>query len=232
MVIKKKNSSKTKKQNSQEKKKNSSKKKKFKILAAGDLHGDVRQAKKLAEIADKEKVDLVILTGDLIENDLETGYMIGPFLNRKKKILFIPGNHESFATADFLSELYGPYAKNLHSYSMKSKDKKFGVFGVGGANIGIHALSEEEIFDNLKKSFRDVKNLKKKIMVSHVHPSGTKIEKFTRFFPGSEGVRKAIKEFQPDIAICSHVHEAEGIEEKIGKTRLINVGRHGKIIEI
>ena len=69
-------------------------------------------------------------------------------------------------------------------------------------------------------------------MVTHVHPSGTLMEKFTDFFPGSSGVRKAIEKFQPDIALCSHVHEAEGIEEKIGKTKVINVGRKGKIIEI
>ena len=45
-------------------------------------------------------------------------------------------------------------------------------------------------------------------------------------------VREAIERFQPDLALCGHVHEAEGIEEKIGKTKLINVGRQGKIIEI
>ncbi|MCX8147364.1 MAG: hypothetical protein N3D84_02765 [Candidatus Woesearchaeota archaeon] len=69
-------------------------------------------------------------------------------------------------------------------------------------------------------------------MVTHVHPAGTKMEKFTKFFQGSEGVKKAIERFKPDIILCSHVHEAEGIEEKIGKTKVINVGKKGKIIEI
>ena len=58
------------------------------------------------------------------------------------------------------------------------------------------------------------------------------MEKFTEIFPGSKGVRKAIDKFHPDLLLCSHVHEAEGIEEKIGKTRVINVGKKGKIIEI
>ena len=69
-------------------------------------------------------------------------------------------------------------------------------------------------------------------MVTHVHPEGTKMEKFTKFFPGSSGVKKAIEKFQPDILLCSHVLEAEGIEEKVGKTKVINVGKKGKIIEI
>ena len=69
-------------------------------------------------------------------------------------------------------------------------------------------------------------------MVTHVHPANSVIEKFTQFFKGSDGVEKAIKKFKPDIALCSHVHEAAGIEENIGNTKVIDVGREGKIIEI
>ena len=41
-----------------------------------------------------------------------------------------------------------------------------------------------------------------------------------------------VEKFKPDFLIHSHIHEAEGLEEKIGKTRVINVGRKGKIIEL
>jgi Icc-related predicted phosphoesterase len=50
--------------------------------------------------------------------------------------------------------------------------------------------------------------------------------------PGSDAVRKAVEKFKPDILLCGHVHEAEGLEEVIGKTRVINVGRKGKIITL
>ena len=69
-------------------------------------------------------------------------------------------------------------------------------------------------------------------MVTHVHPSDSTMEKFSQFIPGSNGVKKAVEKFKPDILLCSHVHEAEGIEEKIGNTRVINVGKKGKIIEL
>ena len=36
----------------------------MKILTVGDLHGDVNQAKKLAEKARQESVDLVVVNGD------------------------------------------------------------------------------------------------------------------------------------------------------------------------
>ena len=202
--------------------------KKLKILAAGDIHGDVGLAKKLAERAKKEKVDLVVLCGDITYADQSTDNLIGPFKKLHEKVLLIPGNHEPVATADFFAEAYD--IKNIHGYSVKYKD--VGIFGAGSANIGLFQLTEKEIYDLLKKGFDKIKYLKKKIMVTHVHPTESKMQKFTKIFPGSKGVKKAIDKFQPDVLFCSHVHEAEGIEEKIGKTLVINVGRKGKIIKI
>ncbi len=91
----------------------------MKILAAGDIHGDTILAKKLATRAKKEKVDLVILCGDLTHFEQSTENIIGPFVKNNKKVLIIPGNHESFATADFLAELYG--VKNIHGKRLHTK---------------------------------------------------------------------------------------------------------------
>jgi Icc-related predicted phosphoesterase len=200
----------------------------MKILAFGDIHGDVGLAKKLAEKAEKENVDLVVICGDITYADQSTENLIGHFVRKKKKVLLVPGNHETVATADFLSQLYG--VRNLHGYSVKYNE--IGFFGAGGANIGLFQLKEDEIYRLLKKGFDNLKDSRKKIMVTHVHPSGSIMEKFTTIFQGSSGVRKAIDRFKPDILLCSHVHEAEGLEEKIGNTRVINVGREGKIINI
>ena len=203
-------------------------KSKLKILAAGDIHGDLNQAKKLAEQAEEENIDLVVLCGDLTYAETSTEGIIGPFVKKHKKVILIPGNHETVATADFLAELYG--ATNLHGYSIKYKD--VGLFGCGGANVGLFQLGEDEIFELIKKGYDRIKDAKKKILVTHVHPSGSLMEKFSNIFPGSDGVRKAIETFKPDILLCSHVHEAEGIEELIGKTKVVNVGKKGKIIEV
>src|SRR3989344_3159003 len=197
----------------------------MRILSAGDLHGDIGLVKKLAEKAERENVDVVILCGDLTEGDEKTVNMIGPFLKKKKKVLIVPGNHESPATADFLAQFYG--IKNLHGYSVRFVDpkdsKNIGVFGCSGVNLGIHQISDKDAYDLLSKGHKYIKDSDFKIMVTHVHPTGTKMEKFTSFFEGSKAVRRAVEKFQPDIMLCSHVHEAEGLEEMIGKTKVINV---------
>ena len=200
----------------------------MRILSVGDLHGDRSLAERLAKKAEHEHVDLVLICGDLTYFDKEPKGMIGPFLERKKKVLFVPGNHDSFATADVLTHVYP--IRNLHGYSVKYDD--VGIFGCGKANIGPERLEEKEIQETLPHAHRYVSELRKRIMVTHVHPAGTMIETMTRFFPGSTGVRKAIEDLQPDIAFCSHVHEAEGIEERIGKTRVITVGRKGFVLDL
>ncbi len=201
---------------------------KTRILAIGDIHGDTGLVKRLAERAEKENIDIVILAGDMTFAEMSLRGLIGPFAIAKKDVLLIPGNHESVSTIIFLSEMYKPYSKNLHGYSFKKGD--VGIFGAGGANMGIHQISESEMFELLKKSHDGIKSMEKKIMITHMHPSGSKAERFG--FKGSKAITKAVYEFQPDIFITAHIHEASGLEENFGKTKVINVSRKEKVFEI
>ena len=204
-------------------KKNKSKNK-FKILAAGDFHGESSIAKRLANKAEKENVDLVIIAGD-ITGMVETKNILKPFKDKNKKVVFVPGNWDTTEAAETLSKLYG--IKNVGKHYVQYKN--IGIFGIGSPDWEMN-LNEEKAFKKLKKDFEKIKNLEKKIMVSHLHAAGTKSE-FSGI-PGSTALKKAIKKFQPDLFISGHIHEAEGLQEKIGKTRVINVGKRGKIIEI
>ena len=91
-------------------------------------------------------------------------------------------------------------------------------------------MTDEEFFSTLEQAHESVKDFKKKVMVTHVQPSDSILG--LGIFPGSSGVRKAIEEFKPNVHICGHVHETHGVEEIIGKTRVINVGKTGRIIEL
>ena len=61
----------------------------MKILASGDIHGDTRLAEELALKAETEKVDLVILCGDLTNFEMSTEGIISPFKKRNQKVLLI-----------------------------------------------------------------------------------------------------------------------------------------------
>lgn len=199
--------------------------KKLKILAASDLHGESNLARKLAEKAERESVDLVVLCGDIL-GWTETSNIIKPFKDKNQKVLIIPGNHESFATTDFLANLYG--IKNIHGYSVRYGN--IGFFGAGGADLGPGTISEQDLFETLKKAYTSLKGIEKKIMVTHMHPSESVSE--ISGIKGSKAIKEAIKLFKPDILLHGHIHEASGFEETVGKTKVFNVGREGKIIEI
>ncbi|MEM3154779.1 MAG: metallophosphoesterase [Candidatus Woesearchaeota archaeon] len=195
------------------------------IFAAGDFHGDRQTAAYLAQKAVAEKADIIILNGDIVEEDNTEGIMCH-FVKTGKPVFLVPGNHDWLAT-DFLAAQYN--VTNLHGKSMQSGN--VGILGCGGANVGLNMLFENEIYETILQTDKQV-NAAKKLLVTHVHPANSKMEKFSQFVKGSTGLRKAIEATKPDVVICGHVHEAEGIEEKIGNTLVINVGKKGRLIEL
>ena len=196
-------------------------KKKLRILAAADIHGDFDIAKKLSAKAKKEKVDLVVLAGDVYGYDKGKEGILKPFQKAKQKVLFIPGN------CDFDEEypMLAKHGKSIHNYYVTYNE--VGIAGIGSPNWKL-SLNEKD-FKEIKRNFEKMKP-EKKILVSHLHASRTHAE-FSGI-PGESVLRKAIKNFEPDLLIAAHIHEAEGIEDKIGKTRVVQVGRRGRVLEI
>ena len=203
---------------------------KTKILAVGDVHGDRGLVEKLAKKAKEEHIDIVILAGDLTHmGESDTDNLIGPFIKEGKEVLIIPGNWDSPGTMEFLEEKYAPETKNLHGYSIEKGD--LGIFGAGGAEgPGPGATTDKEILKTLEKAHARIENRKKKIMLTHMHPSCSESE-FSGV-RGSKGITEAIKRFKPDVLIHGHIHGGGGIEEKIGETQVVNVSRTPTIFEI
>ena len=203
-------------------------KKKTKIMAVGDIHGDTGLVKKLAKKAKDEDVDVVILAGDLTFLDASTENLIGPFAKANKQVLLIPGNHDTNTTMNFLQEVYSN-TKNIHGHYFKDKD--LGIFGAGyDPTTGPFWIEDKEIGKMLEQAHKNIKDVKKKIMVTHAHHRGSKAE-FSGF-EGSKEIKKAIEKFKPDLVISAHIHEAGGLKDKIGKTKIINVSRKPAIFEV
>ena len=200
--------------------------KKMRILAASDIHGDTKLTKRLAERAVNEHADLVLLCGD-ITGIVDTPNLLKPFKDKGKKVLLLPGNWDSFATIDFLAQFCG--MKNIHGYSAKYDN--VGFFGAGGADIGPFThVSERELMKTLEKAHAGLKGIERKVMVTHMHPKGSKSE-FSGL-EGSKAIRDAVKKFKPDVLLHGHIHEASGVEETMDGTRVINVGKKGVMVEI
>ena len=49
---------------------------------------------------------------------------------------------------------------------------------------------------------------------------------------GSRSIRDFVDRRQPDYLFCGHIHEAEGVEIALGKTKAVNVGKRGYLLEL
>lgn len=201
----------------------------MRILTASDIHGDPKISQRLAEKAEKEKADIVVLCGDLTEFDQWEKGMMKPFLDRGQEVLFVVGNHDMTA-GEVLSEKYK--ITNLQYRPVMVGD--VGFFGCGTASVGPNRLSEQDIGYYLEKGFRKIRDAKKKVMVTHMRPAGSIIEKMMPRFEdsGSEAIKDAIYKFHPDFNLCGHIHEADDLDEKMDKTSIIGSGPEGRIVEI
>ena len=66
--------------------------------------------------------------------------------------------------------------------------------------------------------------------MTHAPPHNTKLDKIIDGHCGNKSIRSFITKSKPDIAFSGHIHENNGKEDKIGKTRVINPGPYGKIV--
>jgi Icc-related predicted phosphoesterase len=200
-------------------------KKGLRILAAADFQGSSAVAESLAKKAEKEKVDLVILAGD-IHGLHPARNLIAPFTKRNQKVIFVPGNWDTTVESNMIKDIYKINNIDGNYTHYNGVD----IIGIGSPDSSLDIDTEKNL-DKLIKNFEKVKHKdSKKVLVSHIHARNTLAE-FSGI-AGSEILRHVIDYFQPDIFISSHIHEAEGLEQKIGKTKVFQVGKKGKIIQI
>ncbi|MEM5844332.1 MAG: metallophosphoesterase [Candidatus Aenigmatarchaeota archaeon] len=201
----------------------------MRILIASDIHNDVENIITYMDKISFINFDVIVLLGDFTDYNLPKGFeardigelVIEEFKTFKKPILAVPGNFDKE-----LVELFKEKGISLHGEGKIIEN--VGFYGFGGAKTPFNTPlepNENEIEEGLRKGYEKVKECKIKIQVTHVPPFNTKVDiAYTGAHIGSEAVRNFIEKYKPKVAICSHVHEARGIDE-IENTKIINSGR-------
>lgn len=208
----------------------------MKILVISDLHGEIPDF--LLEYLDENEINLLIISGDI--TNFGTGDLAIEIINKLAdycgNVFAIPGNCDP---AVVLTAIDDSKAVNIHSNNVLLDDIL--ISGFGGSNETPFdtptEFTEEELYDNLDKTLsKNNGDYKYHILVTHAPPVNSGADKISSGdHVGSESVRKIIEKYQPDIALCGHIHEAVS-EDKIGDTILFNPGQvkegHATLIEI
>ena len=195
--------------------------KKLRILAASDLHGSLDISKKLSDKARAENVDLIVIAGDINDYHETTENIFEPFKQAGQRVFFIPGNADSEQEHLLLQRS----AKSIHNYYVSYSG--VGIAGIGNSDWKLRF--NESDFEMIEKNLRRMTS-EKKILVSHLHAKDLIFERMG--FYGDSVLRDAVERLQPDILISAHIHEIDGLEDRIGRTRVVQVGRRGTVLEI
>ena len=200
----------------------------MKILAFTDTHGSLLALRRIEQKTKAQNPDLLVCAGDI--SIFEHGIIgIARRLNKlNKKIVIIHGNHEDDSTFKKLAKLF----KNIifiHKTHFICNNLLF--LGYGGGGFSIVDREFEKISAKFKKIIKQNKD-KKIILVTHAPPYKTKLDKLVEWHCGNKSIRHFVEKNKVDLLICGHLHENFGKEDNIKKTKVMNPGPFGKIVEI
>lgn len=203
---------------------------KIRFLVTGDFHSDLTLIQKIKQQVQLDKLDLIVLTGDISEQENDFNQLLSIFKN--KPIILSPGNHETKKKLQILKHNYNVKLLNEEPFLISNKLVFFAPYDL---EVGAYCKSYKTVLTNLKKIHKLIEHIPIKILVSHLPPQGTQISSSSPFYPfidGSLGLKKFLEQ-QTNIqkVFVGHIHEASGLEEKLNQTKIINVSQTFKIFD-
>ena len=203
----------------------------MKILCIADIHGELMSILKVGDFAKEQGINDIIILGDFTasgkfrdkkQNLKDADYVLRTLDTFDFNILAIPGNCDSKEILD----LFDRFGVNLHEKVKEIRGIDF--IGLGGSDPTPFntpfEFSEEEIYNKLKEIMGKCEGNKNKILIAHFPPKDTKCDDVGNMNVGSGSLRKIVVETQPELVVCSHIHECAGKTDKIGETKIANIG--------
>lgn len=201
----------------------------MKILVISDVHGEEND--NLINYLKENKIELVLISGDLT-NFGPLSFVEG-FISKIDDcgcdVIAIPGNCDPAGICNAINESDGIC---LHNSIIGYEDAV--LFGFGGSNPTPFdtpgEMDDDKIYGAVYELLAEYDYIsndnvpKVRILLTHAPPYNTKADLTSSGdHVGSQGVKKSIHEFQPEICVCGHIHEAKSID-KVGKTIVANPG--------
>ena len=197
----------------------------MKLLLFSDIHNDWKTLERILRV----DADYYISAGDQVSwgRGLER---CGEILRtRGQRVWVLPGNHESAAQISQMCAEYG--LNDFHERHFKVG--RWHVAGLGYSSPTPFNTPGEYGEPELARRIEPFAALEPLVLVCHAPPRGTALDQIRPgLHAGSTSVRDFIEKHQPAYFFCGHIHEAEGAETMIGKTRARNLGKKEWMLEL
>ena len=201
----------------------------MRLYAAADLHGKRHHFDTVKEGIRKSGADVVVLAGDVL--NYGRGRLILPMLeDLPVPVFMVRGNSDPPRLDRWTAN-----SRNVSSLHLKAVSFKGVEFvGISGTlPIPFHS----------RAGWHEARRLKqlaalthpRSILVAHPPPHGCRDQVLGRFSAGSRGLARLVREAQPAVMLCGHIHEAAGVAH-MGGTLVVNCAlgghRRGAVIAV
>lgn len=224
------------------------------LICAGDISWFGREIKSIFKRLNKLNIPLFFVQGNH-----EVGEGIDKVVENNKNLYHIESNPIFLGGYLFVGFGGGGFFAREPDFELKRSHfihetihliKELGAMGAIDLVEPLEKISkfksEKEMVILIKKQFK-----KKIVFVTHQPPYGYNvdykenlisvvkqtpdgkiIEKIPEGHVGNEDYSDLIKEFEPILFVCGHIHDTAGAEDKLKNTTIINPGWEGKIFKL
>lgn len=197
----------------------------MKLLVFSDIHGDERALERLLAV----EADYYFAAGDLTTWGHGLERMGRLLAGRAGRVWVLPGNHES-------ADMIGDFARRWGLGDLHERCFAAGGYHIAGFGYSNPTpfntpgeYSEEEIARRLEK-FAGLQPL---VLICHCPPWNTPLDRIREgVHAGSRSLREFVERTQPAYLCCGHIHEAEGVAVRLGRTQAFSVGKRGRLLEL
>lgn len=197
-----------------------------KALIFSDIHNDQTALERLLAI----DADAYFAAGDLVNwgRGLDK---VGPVMAARangRPFYVMPGNHESAKDIASFTQHFG--FVDFHRKTAEIGGVRFA--GLGYSTPTPFDTPGEMTEQQMASQLEAFSGWKPDVLICHSPPLNTDLDRIHEgLHAGSQAVRDFIEKHQPQHFFCGHIHEAEGVVIQMGRTRAMNVGKRGYLLE-
>jgi uncharacterized protein len=190
-----------------------------------DIHNDWKTLERVLSV----EADYYIAAGDQVTWGKGIERCGEILATRGDKVYVLPGNHESADQVAGMCARHGLH--NFHERHLQVGNWR--VAGLGYSSPTPFNTPGEYTEAQMSERLERFAELKPLALICHAPPFETALDQVRRgVHAGSAAVRDFIEKYQPEYFFCGHIHEAQGVEIAMGKTRARNVGKAGYLLEL
>jgi len=199
----------------------------MKLVVFSDPHRRLGAARAL--VAASDEADVAIGGGDFGDRGQGSLEVLSILATVRCPLLIVSGNHDRLSTLAAFAEQHD-HVQLLHGTAVTIDEVRF--VGIGSAIAGAEPSPNSEWLHEDEAAALLAPHRHCDVLISHTPPLGAADIHPDGMTGGSITVRDTVQRLSPSLCLCGHVHRSHGVQARLGRTLVHNVGPRVAVHEI